>query len=110
MAINQEYVNFIMDQLSEFEGATSKKMFGGIGIFKDGLMFAMITSENRFYLKVDSDLIPKFEQAGMQAFDHAKRGKGMPYWSAPADVIEDKQLMRQWAEKSFEVALKAKKK
>ena len=60
---------------------------------------------------IDFDqLIPKFEAEGMKPFDHAKKGKGMPYWSAPAHVIEDKQLMKLWAEDSYEAAVLAKKK
>ena len=110
MALNQEYVDYIVDQLSEFEGASSRKMFGGVGIFKDKIMFAMVTSENAFYFRVNDQLIPKFEAEGMKPFDHAKKGKGMPYWSAPANVIEDKQLMKLWAEDSFEAAVLAKKK
>lgn len=110
MALNQEYVDYIMDQLSEFDGASPKKMFGGVGVFKDKIMFAMVTSKNTFYFRVNNQLIPRFEAEGMEAFDHEKKGKGMPYWSAPAHVIEDKQLMKQWAEASFEAAFLAKKK
>lgn len=110
MALNQEYVDYIMDQLSEFDGASPRKMFGGVGIFKDKIMFAMVTSENTFYFRINDQLIPKFEAEGMKAFDHAKKGKGMPYWSAPVHVIEDKKLMKEWAKESFEAALIAKKK
>ncbi len=109
MAINQEYVEYIMDQLSEFEGASDRKMFGGVGVFKDKIMFAMISSKNVFYLRVNDKLIPKFEAEGMEAFNHEKKGKGMPYWTVPAHVIEDKEIMKRWAEESYEAALSAKK-
>lgn len=110
MAINVTYVEFLHEQLSGLEGVIFKKMFGGVGFFKEGLMFAMVSSENQFYLKVDELNKPDFEDAGMSAFDHPKRGKGMPYWTVPAEVIDDKELLKKWASKSFEAALRVKKK
>lgn len=55
MAVNQEFVNYITDQLSDFTPFESKKMFGGIGFFKDGLMFALIWGRPIFRLKVDEN-------------------------------------------------------
>ena len=110
MAINSAYVEFLYEQLSGLEGVTFKKMFGGVGFFKEGLMFAMISSSNTFFLKVDELNKPDFEKAGMNPFDHPKKGKGMPYWTAPAEVIDDKELLKKWALKSFQAALKNKKK
>lgn len=111
MPLNKEYVDYITDQFSEFDGVYSKKMFGGIGFFKDGLMFGMISSSSKFYLKVDDTNKPDFESQSMVPFSHPKmKGKAMPYWTVPTEIIEDKQLLKKWAETSFSVALKAKKK
>ena len=110
MAINIAYVEFLHEQLSGLEGVTFKKMFGGVGFFKEGLMFAMVSSSNTFFLKVDELNKPNFEKAEMEPFYHPKRGKRMPYWTVPTEVIDDKELLKKWAPKSFEAALRAKKK
>jgi DNA transformation protein len=52
LALKETYVRFIQDQLFEFGEIESKKMFGGLGFFKDGMMFGKIGGET-FRLKVD---------------------------------------------------------
>ena len=52
MAVSDEYLSFIIDQLSNFGHIDTKKMFGGIGFFREETMFAMI-GNNAFRLRVD---------------------------------------------------------
>lgn len=49
----REYVGHIFDLLQFFGLVESKFMFGGFGVFLEGLMFGLIT-DNELYLKVDS--------------------------------------------------------
>jgi hypothetical protein len=51
-----------------------------------------------------------FQRRSHVPFDHPKRGRGMPYWEIPPDVLEDKTELATWAEKSFKIAVEAKKK
>jgi len=108
MAVNKEYAQFVQDQLSEFGEVEFKSMFGGIGIFKDGLMFAKIGGDT-FRLKVDETNQKQFEDRGMKPFHSEKKKKGMPYWEVPQDVLEDRTELTKWANQSFEIALKSKK-
>ena len=108
MAVSEDYLNYITDQLSEFGPIDTKRMFGGVGIFRDGLMFAKIGSDV-FRLKVDEHNQADYEARGMKPFVHPTKKKGMPYWEVPADVVEDRTTLAQWAQKSFEAALRAKK-
>jgi DNA transformation protein len=108
MAVNKEYAQFVQDQLSEFGEVEFKSMFGGIGIFKDGLMFAKIGGDT-FRLKVDETNQKQFEDRGMKPFHSEKKKKGMPYWEVPQDVLEDRTELARWANQSFEIALKSKK-
>ena len=108
MAVNEEYAKFVEDQLSTLEGVEMKKMFGGIGIFKDGVMFGKIGGDT-FRLKVDESNQKQFEDAGMKPYYNEKKKKGMPYWEVPQNVLEDRDLLKQWAKKSLEIALKGKK-
>jgi DNA transformation protein and related proteins len=109
MAVNEEYLKFIQDQLSEFGEVEIKRMFGGIGIFKDGLMFAKIGGDT-FRLKVDESNKKQYEELGMKPFYSEKKKKGMPYWEVPQDVLEDRTELAKWANQSFEIAKAADKK
>jgi DNA transformation protein len=107
MAVSEEYLKFVLDQLSDFGDIDIKRMFGGVGIFKDGLMFGKIGGDT-FRLKVDENNQKDFEERGMKPFHSEKKKKGMPYWEVPIDVLEDKQQLLKWAEKSFDAAIKGK--
>jgi len=108
MAINENYLNFIVDQLSEFGDVEIKRMFGGIGMFHKGLMFGKIGGDI-FRLKVDEYNQKDYEERGMQPFFSEKKKKGMPYWEVPSDIIEDKAELAKWARKSYDAAVRSKK-
>jgi DNA transformation protein len=108
MAYSEDYLNFLIDQLSEFGAFDHKKMFGGVGFFKDGKMFAGIMYGN-FCLKVGDSNRKDFEDRGMKPFVNDSKKKGMPYWEVPAEILEDKTLLKQWAEKAYQEAIKGKK-
>ena len=108
MAVNEDYLKFIIEQLSEFGQVEIKKMFGGIGLFHQGLMFGKIGGDT-FRLKVDEHNQKDFENKGMKPFYSKNKKKGMPYWEVPAEVLENKDELKKWAVKSFEAALRNKK-
>ncbi len=108
MAYSQDYVDYILGQLALFGDVQAKKMFGGIGLFHNGLMFGMI-GDDTFRLKVDDSNIGDYESRGMQQFSSGTKKKGMPYWEVPAEVIEDPETLKDWADRSYQAAVNAKK-
>jgi len=108
MAVDENYKNYILDQLSELGEVNAKSMFGGVGFFLDGIMFAMIGG-GVFRLRADDENRPDYEAAGMTNYAPRKGSKGMPYWEVPVSVFEDKHELKQWAKKAYEAALRGKK-
>ncbi|MFH1662376.1 MAG: TfoX/Sxy family protein [Chloroflexota bacterium] len=100
-----EYLRYIIDRLSPLGETSSKFMFGGWGIFYEGLMFAVFASES-LYFKVDDSNREMYEKAGSTPFPH-----GISYWEVPAEVIEDEKKLCDWAQISMDIARrKAEKK
>ena len=85
-------------------------MFGGAGIFRDGLMFALV-SDNEVYLKADSETAERFRAAGSQQLVYARDGKSaaMSYWRMPDEALDDPERVKVWADLAFEAALRAPK-
>jgi DNA transformation protein len=86
-------------------------MFGGAGIYRDGVMFALIADES-LYLKADDLSKPDFEAEGLSPFAYAtKNGTNtiMSYWRAPERCLDDPQEMAEWAKKALAAALRARK-
>ena len=87
---------------------SAKAMFGGFGIFLDGLMFALI-ADSVLYLKIDKETENDFTARGLEPFTYSKKGKEfkMSYYQAPDEVLEDHDEMYLWASKAYSAALRA---
>lgn len=85
-------------------------MFGGLGIYWEGWFFALI-DDDTLYFKVDDSTRPDFEALGSTAFDPFKNGQLMRgYFGVPGEVLEDRDRLTQWRERSVGVARSAKRK
>jgi DNA transformation protein and related proteins len=110
MAASGEYLDFIKEQLSGFGPVTVRRMFSGAGIFRDGLMFALIADET-LYFKADPASQGEFEALSLPPFAYGARGGKrtvMSYWRAPEACLDDRDEMAEWARKAFAAALRAK--
>ncbi len=83
MAVSPEFLDEVLDRLNPLGAITHKAMFGGIGLFIDGNMFAKINPKNVLSFKGNAAALVSFEGWGME-----KSGK-MPYYEATADQMED---------------------
>jgi len=105
MKYTEDYLNFILEQFSTIGEIMHRKMFGGVGFYKEGKMFALLSKTGTIYLKVDDSNREDFIEKGMESFNPKKKGKGMPYYEIPVDVLEDKKEIKKWAMKSWKVAM-----
>ena len=76
MAVKQEFLDFLSDQLAEFGPVEIKRMFGGVGIFRDGKMFGMIGGDHVFRLKVDEINQSDYESTGMKPLFISSKKRG----------------------------------
>ena len=106
MTASPEFLEFLKDQLSTFGPVSARRLFGGAGLFRDNLMFALI-AQDTLYFKIDARNRPDFEAAGMEPFTYEGKGKKMQmsYFEVPPDVLEDPADLADWARKAFEAAL-----
>jgi DNA transformation protein len=84
-------------------------MFGGAGIFVDGLMIGLV-SDGVIYLKADSATIPEFEREGQAPFTYATRNGAhtlTSYWRMPERLYDDADELARWAREANAVALRA---
>ncbi len=103
MAVSSDYHEYVIDQLNRIHPVRERKMFGGLGIFIEEGMFALITSEDVLHFKVDDSNRADYEAAGMARFGR------MPYFEVPADVLESQEELCGWMEKSMAIAISSKK-
>lgn len=107
-AETNEFVTHVVDLLEPLGPVSARRMFGGYGIYLDRLMFALV-ADDTLYLKVDDESRGEFEAAGLDPFRYTKKGKSyqMSYHAAPEDALEDAELLRDWARKAVDAAMRA---
>jgi DNA transformation protein len=107
MASSKGYRDFVVEQLGRVAPVTAKSMFGGVGLYAQGLFFALI-AEDRLYFKVDDSTRPDFERLGMEPFRPFGEENAVGYYEVPADVLEDAGQLEPWMKKAIAVAAKAR--
>lgn len=111
MTASTEYTEYVLELLEPIGPVHTGRFFGGVGISKGSLQFAMIMG-NGLYFAVDDDTRKKYEQAGMQPFSYmTKKGRVQvrKYFELPEDVLTDPEQLRLWTNEAMRVAGKTKK-
>ena len=110
MALSNEFIDYLTDLFAVVPGTTVKKMFGGVGMFRQGLMYALALGDGKIALKADAETIPDFEAEGCEAWyyeDKRSGKKSMNYWYMPERLADDEVELLEWSMKAFEVAVRA---
>ncbi|MEA3277898.1 MAG: TfoX/Sxy family protein [Pseudomonadota bacterium] len=104
----KEFVSYVVDLMQSVGPVHAKGMFGGHGIYLEGLMFGLVAN-GVLYLKVDKETESEFKDRGLEAFAFSKKGKEfkMSYYEAPEETLENSEEMSLWANKAYGAALRA---
>jgi DNA transformation protein and related proteins len=107
MSANDGTFAFIRDALAPMGRITVRRMFGGAGIYCDGVIFGLFLRD-ALYLKADAASIPDFEAEGMPAFSYeTKHGDRSltTYWRAPERLFDEPDEFVAWARRALAVSL-----
>jgi len=103
MAVTDDFLVYMLDQLSAWGGVTARKMFGGAGLYRDGKMFGLL-ADDAAYLKVDDTNRSGFEERGCKPFKpYPDKPTTMSYYEIPPEVLEDPETLIEWSERSLAV-------
>jgi DNA transformation protein len=98
----------LKDALSGLGPVSVRRMFGGAGVYADGVMFGLV-ADDTLYLKVDAATAAAYEAEGLDPFVYTGRGKtiAMSYRRAPERLLDDPEEAAQWAGVALAVAHRA---
>lgn len=110
MTKTDEFFQYVKDLFAEIDGITYRRMFGGCGIYKNGLTFA-IMFKGSLYFRVDELNRGNYERLGSQPFVYeTKTGPRVlkSHLELPSVILEDPDELPIWVETSYQAARKAK--
>ena len=87
-----------------------RRMFGGQGIYRGELMFAL-EADGELYLKVDDETVAHFRDLGSRPFSFPTRNGRTSitsYWLMPESALDDPDEARDYAVSALAAARRAK--
>ncbi len=85
----------------------ARRMFGGYGVYCDGVMMALIADEV-LYLRTDERTRTAYEALDLPPFaPFPEKPMRMPYHRPPDSVLDDGNEMLSWARPAYDAALRA---
>lgn len=108
MPVSRDYLQYVLEQLARLPGMTSRRMFGGIGLYSDALFFGIVDNDTMFF-KVDDSTREKYVERGSEPFRPYKDRPqvSLTYFQVPADVLEDTDEILVWARAAVRAAAAA---
>ena len=105
MAVSESLTALLQEQLAPLGRVTVRRMFGGAGVYCNGLMFGLIAGD-ALYFKADSGNQAAYAAEGMAAFTYEGKGKPvrMSYWRVPERLLDEPEEMVEWARAALAAA------
>ncbi|MBM3554346.1 MAG: TfoX/Sxy family protein [Alphaproteobacteria bacterium] len=112
MSVAPEYLDHVLDLLGSLPGVAARRMFGGAGVWKSGVMFGLISDET-LYFKVDEANRAAFKRAGTGPFVYGTKSGNkavLSFYEVPAHLFDEPEEFAVWAREAVAAALRARKK
>lgn len=96
----------VQELFAAFGPVSVRRMFGGAGVWSDGLMIALV-HDGLIFLKTDPDNATAFQQEGCAPFSYAKKDgerQLTSYWRMPERLYDDPDELAVWARAALAVA------
>lgn len=105
MAVSDAQIEAIHDLFAGVGPITTRKMFGGLGIYADGTIFAVVMSDGSVRLKGAGQMAKTFDAEGWDRWTYSRSGSdkitAMPYWALPDALLDDPDSASGWARRAL---------
>jgi len=105
MSVSAAQIEVARDLFADLGEITTRKMMGGLCLYCDGTIFAILLADGEMYLKGAGDFTAELEAAGCTRWTYQREGKdrptAMPYWTMPEDALDDPDLACDWARRAL---------
>ncbi len=108
MSISSGFAAMLEDVLGPLGRIGVRRMFGGGGVYCDGVMFGLV-ADDVLYLKANAETKTAFENEGCGPFVYDGKGRPitMSYWRVPERLYDETDELVDWARVAMGVAQKS---
>ena len=106
MAASEGFGEFLREQLTPLGPLVLRRMFGATGVFRDGVMFAIV-ADDTLYVRVDADNRATFAEAAAEPpLSYEKQGRrvDLAYWRVPDRLLDEPEELLTWARAALAAA------
>ena len=104
MAVSDEQIAFVHDLFSDVGSLSTRKMFGGLGIYSEGTIFALMMSDGTLRLKGAGEMPETYAAEGWPQWTYTRKDgatSSMPYWLVPESLLDDPEAACGWAKRAL---------
>lgn len=92
-----DFVEYVQEQLGNPPGLEARAMFGGHGLYRDGVFFGIVY-HGQLFLKTSNRTLTNYTDRGCKPFQPNEKQTLKSYYEVPTDIMEDRTALRQWAD------------
>ena len=104
MTVSSATRAFALELFDGLGALSVRAMMGGLSLYRDGQIFAIVTSEERIYLKAKGSLAEALAAEGAEQFAYTRKDgvtARMGYWSLPDSAVDDPEAACDWARRAL---------
>ena len=104
MSIAAQDIEFARELFSDIPDLSTRKMFGGLGIYSDNVIFALMLSDGQIMLKARDEFAAWLAEMGAAHWTYARKNgaeAAMPYWSLPDAALDDPEMAMDLAREAL---------
>ena len=92
MSVSAAGIGFALELFEGLGPLSTRRMMGGLCLYRDGVIFALLRSDGSLWLKGAGAFAARITAEGWERWTHARAGRrptAMPYWRLPDDALDD---------------------
>lgn len=104
MAVSDGDIAFARELFSGLGDLTTRKMMGGLCLYHQGTIFAILNADGSIWLKGAGPIVEALEAEGCDRWSYTRKdGKTtqMPYWTLPGEALDDPDIACDWARRAL---------
>lgn len=94
MSVSDADISFAIELFESVGQISHRKMFGGLGLYHDDAIFAVVDKDGQIFVKAKGDVADELIALGRGKFHN------MPYWSLPENALDDPEQAAEWVRKA----------